>query len=128
MFKCSRHNNSSVFIFSQDYDELSKRTNRANENIYHIFKPNNFRDVQQLFRDKASMDITLNGIKLLTSNCWNEYYQLLTFDMTKDKYTDCYSLDFYSLLFTDRSFFVKLNKGVFSLYDWKRYDQFNYIG
>ena len=45
MFKRGRHNNLSIFIISQDYYELPKRTIRANGNIYHIFKPNNFRDV-----------------------------------------------------------------------------------
>ena len=45
MFKRSRHNNLSIFIISQDYYELSKKTIRCNGKIYHIFKPNNFRDV-----------------------------------------------------------------------------------
>ena len=45
MFKRSRHNNKSLFIISQDYYELPKKTIRANGIIYHIFKPNNFRDV-----------------------------------------------------------------------------------
>ena len=45
MFKRSRHNNLSIFKISQDYYELSKKTICCNENIYHIFKPNNFRDV-----------------------------------------------------------------------------------
>ena len=36
MFKRSRHNNLSVFIISQDYYELPKRTVRANGNVYHI--------------------------------------------------------------------------------------------
>ena len=40
-----------------------------------------------LYQDKASMDMTLNELKLLTSTCWNENYQPLTIDMTKDKYT-----------------------------------------
>ena len=44
MFKRSRHNNLSIFIISQDYYELSKKTIRCNGIIYHIFKPNNFRD------------------------------------------------------------------------------------
>ena len=60
MFKRSRHNNLSIFIISQDYYELSKKTTRCNGNSYHIFKPNNFRDVQNLYQDKASMDMTLN--------------------------------------------------------------------
>ena len=54
LFKRSRHNNLSIFIISQDYYELSKKTIRCNGNIFHIFKPNNFRDVLNLYQDKAS--------------------------------------------------------------------------
>ena len=64
MFKRSRHNNLSIFIISQNYYELPKWTIRANGNIYHIFKPNNFRDVQNLYQDKASMDMNLNEYKI----------------------------------------------------------------
>ena len=38
------------------------------------------------------MDITLNEFKLLTSACWNEKYQPLTIDMTKDKFRGRYRL------------------------------------
>ena len=86
MFKRSRHNSFSLFIISQDYYDLSKKTIRCNGNISHIFKPNNFRDVQNLSRDKASMDMTLKEFKYLTSTCWNEQYQTLSIDMTKDRY------------------------------------------
>ena len=48
MFKRSRRNIWSIFIISQDYHELPKPTIRVNGNIYHIFKPNIFRDVQSL--------------------------------------------------------------------------------
>ena len=77
MFKRSRHNNLSIFIISQDYYELPKRTIRANGNIYHNFKPNNFRDVQNLYQDKASMDMTLIEFKLLISTCWKKIINLL---------------------------------------------------
>ena len=90
MFKRSRHKNLSIFIISQDYYELSKKTIRCNGNIYHIFKPNNFRDVLNLYQDKASMDMTLNEFKLLTNICFNEKYQPLTIDMTKNKFTGRY--------------------------------------
>ena len=53
LFKRSRHNNLSIFINSQNYYKLPKGTIRANGNVYHIFKPNNFRDVQNLYQDKA---------------------------------------------------------------------------
>ena len=71
MFKRGRHNYLSIVIINQDYYELSKTTIRANGKIYHIFKPNNFRDVQNLYQDKPSMDMTLNEFKYLTSTCWN---------------------------------------------------------
>ena len=86
MFKRSRHKNLSNFIISQDYYELSKKTIRCNGNIFHIFKPNNFRDVLNLYQGKSSMDKTLNEFKFLTSTCWNEKYQPLTIDITKEKF------------------------------------------
>ena len=91
-FKRSIHNNLSIFIISQDYYDLPKRTIRANGKIYHIFKPNSFLDVRNIYLDKSSMDMTLNEYKLLLSTCWNENYQPLTIDMTKDKYTGRYRL------------------------------------
>ena len=103
MFKRSRHNNLCIFIICQDYYELSKKTIRCNGNIFHIFKPNNFRDVLNLYQDKSSMDMTLNEFKLLTSTCWNEKYQPLTIDMTKDKYTDRYRLGLNSIFVPNSS-------------------------
>ena len=103
MFKRSRHNNLSFFIISQDYHELSKKTIRCIGNTYHIFKPNNFRDVINLYQDKASMDMTLNEFKILTSTCWNKNYQPLTIDMTKDKYTGRYRLGLNSIFVPDSS-------------------------
>ena len=93
MFKRGRHTNLSIFIICQDFYELPKRTIRANGNIYHIFKPNNFLDVRNIYQDKASMDMTLNEFKYLTNICWDKKYQPLTIDMTKDKYTGKYRLN-----------------------------------
>ena len=53
MFKRSRHNSLSIFIISQDYYELPKKTIRANGNIYHIFKLNNFLVVRNNYQDKC---------------------------------------------------------------------------
>ena len=103
MFKRSRHNNLFLFIISQDYYELPKRTIRANGNIYHIFKPNNFRDVENLYQDKASMNMNLNEFEYLTSTCWNEKYQPLTIDMTKDKYQGRYRFGLNSKFLPDGS-------------------------
>ena len=97
MFKRSRHNILSIFIISQDYYDLGKKTIRFNGNIFHIFKPNNFRDVLYLYQDKSSMDMALNEFKLVTSTCWNGKYQPLAIDMTKDNYTGRYRLGLNSI-------------------------------
>ena len=97
MFKRCGDNNLSIFIISQGYYELPKRTIRANGNIYHKLEANNFLDVRNIYRDKASMDMTLDEFKYLTSTCWNEQYQPPTIDMTKDKYTGRYLLGIKSL-------------------------------
>ena len=87
MYKRSRHDNLSLFIISHDYYESPKRTITANGKIYHIIKPNNFRDVIIIYQDKSSMDMTLQEWIIITSTCWTEKYQPLTIDMTKKKYT-----------------------------------------
>ena len=74
MFKRSRHYNLSILTIIQGYYDLSKKTIRCNGNIFHIFKPNNFRDVLNLYQDKSSMDMTVNEFKLLTSTFWNENF------------------------------------------------------
>ena len=109
MFKRSRHSNLSIFIISQDYCELPKRTIRANSNIYHIFKLNNFRDVQNLYQDKASMDMNLNEFIYLSSTCWNKVYQPPTIDMTKDKFTGRYRLGLNSMFVPDSTPFKKFD-------------------
>ena len=98
MFKRSRHKHLPIFLISQDYYELGKKTKLCKGNIYHIFKPNKFRDVIDLYQDKTSMDMTLKEFKLLTSTCWNEKYQPLNIDMTKDKFCGCYRLGLNSII------------------------------
>ena len=101
MFKRSRQNSLSMFIISQDFYEPPQKTIRANGNIYHIFKPNNFRNVQSLYQNKASMDMTLNEFKNLTSACWNEKYQPFTIGMTEDRYQGRYRLGLKSTFVPD---------------------------
>ena len=103
MFKRSRHNNLSIFIINQDYYELPKRTMRANGKICRIFKPNSLLDVRSLYEDKASLDMTLDEFKYLTSTCWIEKYLPLTIDMTKDKFTGRSRLGLYRIFVPDRS-------------------------
>ena len=103
MFKRSKHNQLSIFMNSQDYYELPKKTIRANGHIYHIFIPNNIVDVRKIYQDIACMDMTLDEFKYLTSACWNEKYQPLTIDMNKDRYKGRYRLGLNSIFVPDSS-------------------------
>ena len=105
MFKRGRHNDLSIFIISQDCYELPKRTIRTNGNIYHIFKPNIFRDIQNLYQGKASKDMTLSEFKYLTSTRWNEKYRPFTIDMSKDMFCGRYRLGLKSIFVSDSSLF-----------------------
>ena len=105
ILKRSRHNNLSIFIISQDYYELPRKTIRANGNIYHIFKPNHFLDVRNIYQDEASMDLTSDEFKYLTSTCWNEKYLPLTNFMTEVKHTDRYRLGLNSIFVPNSSSF-----------------------
>ena len=51
--------------------------------MYHMFRPNKFRDVQNLYQDEESMCLNFSEFKLLTSTCWNERYQPPTIDKTE---------------------------------------------
>ena len=104
MFKRSRRNILPFFINSQDFYELAKRTIRGN--VYHCFKPNSFRDVKNLYQDKASMDMIIIEFKNLTNNSWDEKkHPALTFDMTEYKYTGRYRLGLDIIFTPDSSLF-----------------------
>ena len=90
-FKRSRHKISSILIMSQDYSELSKKTVRANGSIFIIFPIQTISEMY-LYQDKASIDMTFDEFKFLTSSCWDKNYQPLSIDMTKDKSTGRYRL------------------------------------
>ena len=100
-FKRYRHDKLTTFIISEDYYELSKRTTRYNGKIYHIFKPNNFRDGRNLYQGKASMDMTFNELKNLFSTGSNEKNQPLAIDLTKNKNTGRYRLGLSNLFVPD---------------------------
>ena len=107
MFKRSRHSNLSLSAFkiSQDYNELPERTIRANKKVYHIFRPNCYRDIQNLYQVEASMLVTPDEFKCLTSACWDKQHLPLTIDLAKGNYIGRYRLGLNSIFVTDSSLF-----------------------
>ena len=67
MFERCRQKNTCNFMISQDYYQLPKKRFRANCIINHVFKPTNFRDVQNLHQDKSSIDVSFIEIKIFFS-------------------------------------------------------------
>ena len=92
MFKRSGHNNLSIFIVSQEYYKIPKRSIRANGSIFHIFRPKNFRDVQRLSQDKVPMAITLNEFNCPTNTCWDKKDQPLANDLSNENVIGRYRL------------------------------------
>ena len=103
LFKRSSLCNVKTLCISQDFYRLPKRTIRANGTLYHVFKPNNFRDFQNLYQYKASMDMKLIEFKYLISTCSDKKYQSVTIGMVRDKYTSRYRLGLNSIFVPDSS-------------------------
>ena len=105
--------NISFSIFNQDHSEPPDGNIRAKCSINHTFKPNNFRGIQNLNQDEASMDMTLDESKLETSTCWNEKYQPITVGMTKDYYAVRYLLGLGSVIVPYSSPFNNLKMRIY---------------
>ena len=101
LFKRSRHNNLSILTIIWDYYELSKRTLRADGNIFQIFKQHEYRDVQNLYQDNTGMGMTLDENIFLTSIFCDEEYQPPTSDKSRDKYSRRYPLGLDSMIVSD---------------------------
>ena len=66
-----------------------------------FFKPSKLRVVQNLYQDKASMQMTHKEFKLSVFSFWIERNQPLTIDMTKEKCSGDYPLALNSILIPD---------------------------
>ena len=77
-FKQSRPKKISVFKISKDYSELPRRTIRAN---LSYIQAKRIQGRSEIFHNKASMDLTVDEFKFLTSTSWNRKYQFLTIDI-----------------------------------------------
>ena len=99
MFERSRRNHMSIFIISQDFYELPKKFFRADGKVYHIFKPNNLRDVQNLYQDEALMYLENNQFEVLSSTYLKKKYQPLTIDITRANILDVVDSDLIHCLF-----------------------------
>jgi len=85
-FTRGRHTNCSVFYLSQSYFELDRRSIRKNANLLILFELDE-RDVQNLWYDKVSRDMSLDEFRKFCKDSWNEEYGFVYIDLTKTRRT-----------------------------------------
>jgi len=73
----------SIYL-SQNYTHLPLHTIRANSNIMIFFKSSPM-VIDQLFRNFASVDMTIGEFKLFCKNGWSKKYDYIVIDLTQDK-------------------------------------------
>ena len=83
-FTRGRHEDLDVYYISQSYFALPRQSIRNNSDILILFKQT-LRDVQSMYYDIGAYDMRYNEFKEMCHKAWNEEYNYLCIDMTKNK-------------------------------------------
>ena len=79
-----RHEDIDVYYISQIYFGLPRRSIRNNSDRLILFKQT-LRDVQSMYYDIGAYDMKYDEFKEMCHKAWNEEYNYLCIDMTKNK-------------------------------------------
>jgi len=82
-FTRGRTANCDSIYLSQNYTKLPLHTVRSNSNIVIFFKSSPL-VIDQLFRNYASVDMTLTEFRNICKDCWSKKYCYLVIDLTRD--------------------------------------------
>ena len=83
-FTRGRHEDLDVYYISQSYFALPRQSIRNNSYRLILFKQT-LRDVQSMYYDIGAYDMRYNEFKEMCHKAWNEEYNYLCIDMTKNK-------------------------------------------
>ena len=83
-FTRGRHEDLDVYYISQSYFALPRQSIRNNSDILILFKQT-LRDVQSMYYDIGAYDMSYHEFKLMCHKAWDEKYNYLCIDMTKNK-------------------------------------------
>ena len=83
-FTRGRHEDIDVYYISQSYFALPRQSIRNNSDRLILFKQT-LRDVQSMYYDIGAYDMNYNEFKLMCHRAWDEKYNYLCIDMTKNK-------------------------------------------
>ena len=90
-FTRGRHEDLDVYYISQSYFALPRQSIRNNSDILILFKQT-LRDVQSMYYDIGAYDMSYHEFKLMCHKAWDEKYNYLCIDMTKNKTEGRYSI------------------------------------
>ena len=83
-FTRGRHEDLDVYYISQSYFGLPRQSIRNNSDRLILFKQT-LRDVQSMYYDIGAYDMNYDEFKLMCHKAWDEKYNYLCIDMTKNK-------------------------------------------
>ena len=83
-FTRGRHEDLDVYYISQSYFALPRQSIRNNSDRLILFKQT-LRDVQSMYYDIGAYDMNYDEFKLMCQKAWDEKYNYLCIDMTKNK-------------------------------------------
>ena len=83
-FTRGRHEDIDVYYISQSYFALPRQSIRSNSDRLILFKQT-LRDVQSMYYDIGAYDMNDDEFKQMCHKAWDEKYNYLCIDMTKNK-------------------------------------------
>ena len=83
-FTRGRHEDLDVYYISQSYFGLPRQSIRINSDRLILFKQT-LRDVQSMYYDIGAYDMNYDEFKEMCHKAWNEKYNYLCIDITKNK-------------------------------------------
>ena len=83
-FTRGRHEDLDVYYISQSYFALPRQSIRNNSDILILFKQT-LRDVQSMYYDIGAYDMKYDEFKEMCHKAWDERFNYLCIDMTKNK-------------------------------------------
>ena len=83
-FTRGRHEDLNVYYISQSYFGLPRQSIRNNSDRLILFKQT-LRDVQSMYYDIGAYDMNYDEFKQMFHKAWDEKYNYLCIDMTKNK-------------------------------------------
>ena len=83
-FTRGRHENSDVYYISQIYFALPRQSIRNKSDRIILFKQT-IRDVQSMYYDTGAYDMNYDEFKEMCHKAWDERYNYICNDMTKNK-------------------------------------------